>query len=372
MKLDYKINKEKNSIIFCKKNNFTVLSKSLNKINSDKNVLFIYDKKINKKIVDEVFYELKLSGCNIIKIECHGDKTNKNEKLLFKILDILLANNFTKKSIIISFGGGVIGDVSALASSLYLRGLNYICIPTTMTAIVDSSIGGKTAINYKGITNSIGTYYHPRLVFILESIIKSLPEREFLAGIAEIIKCGVIGDKKILNILKHHRDKILNRNTDFLFKICYLTLKTKIKFFINDIFEKDKRLSLNFGHTFAHAIEMAIEQKLKRDVIRHGEAVGLGMLCEIFYDKGKKEKIYKTIKDLLEKYNLPTFISLKNIPIGKVNLQDSIYRKIFLDKKKLDKYPRYISISNFYNTKPKEIKDFDHLNETIDQIFKKK
>ena len=113
-----------------------------------------------------------------------------------------MANNFTKKSIIISFGGGVIGDVSALASSLYLRGLNYICIPTTMTAIVDSSIGGKTAINYKGITNSIGTYYHPRLVFILESIIKSLPEREFLAGIAEIIKCGVIGDKKILNLLK--------------------------------------------------------------------------------------------------------------------------------------------------------------------------
>ena len=240
MKLEYTINKEKNSIIFCKKNNFSILSKSLDKINSDKNVLFIYDKKINKKNIDEIFNELKLSGCNILKIECHGDKTNKNEKLLFKILDILLANNFTKKSVIISFGGGVIGDVSALASSLYLRGLNYICIPTTMTAIVDSSIGGKTAINYKGITNSIGTYYHPKLVFILENIIKSLPDREFLAGIAEIIKCGIIGDRKILNLLKSEKDKILNRDTNLLFKICYLTLKTKINFFINDIYEKNK------------------------------------------------------------------------------------------------------------------------------------
>ncbi len=372
MKLDYNINRQKHSIVFCKRNNLSVLSKSLNKIKSDKNVLFIYDKKINKKIVDEVFYELKLSGCNIIKIECYGEKLNKNEKLLFKILDILLANNFTKKSIIISFGGGVIGDVSALASNLYLRGLNYICIPTTMTAIVDSSIGGKTAINYKGVTNSIGTYYHPKIVFILENIIKSLPEREFLAGIAEVIKCGIIGDKKIINLLRSEKNKILKRNTNLVFSMCYLTLKTKIKFFINDIYEKDKRLSLNFGHTFAHAIEMAIEQKLKRDFIRHGEAVGLGMLCEIFYEKKRKEKIYNTIKTLLQNYRLPTNISLKNISINRANLQSSIYQKVFLDKKKLDKYPRYISVKNFLKTNVKEIKDFNFLNDVIAQIIDNK
>ena len=149
--------------------------------------------------------ELKITGCNILKIECVSEKLNKNEKLLFKILDILLQNSFTKNSIIVSFGGGVLGDVSALASSLYLRGLNYFCIPTTMTSIVDSSIGGKTAINYKGITNSIGTYYHPKAV-ILENN-QTLPDREFTAGIAEIIKCGIIGENKILELLKNSKRK---------------------------------------------------------------------------------------------------------------------------------------------------------------------
>ncbi len=372
MKLDYRINNNKHSVVFCRNNDLGVLSKSLTSIRTDKNILFIYDKKINNKIVNEIYDELKLSGCNIIKIECAAEKFNKNEKLLFKILDVLLANNFTKKSIIISLGGGVIGDVSALASSLYLRGLYYICIPTTMTAIVDSAIGGKTAINYKGITNSIGTYYHPKLVFILDKIIKTLPEREFFAGIAEVIKCGIIGDKKILKLLELNRDQILKRKNNLVFKMCYLTLKTKLKFFINDIYEKDKRLSLNFGHTFAHAIEMATEQKTKKDYIRHGEAVGIGMLCEVFYEKRKKEKVYKTIKSLLESYNLPTSLSLRDMPFKKTNLQNLIYKNIFLDKKKLDKYPRYISVKNFHKTNIKEIQDFDLLNDTITQIINDK
>ena len=369
MKIDYRINNNKHSVVFCRSNKLDVVSKSVASIKSDKNILFIYDDKISRNIVNEIYDELKLSGCKIIKIECTAEKFNKNEKLLFKILDVLLANNFTKKSIIISLGGGVIGDVSALASSLYLRGLYYVCIPTTMTAIVDSSIGGKTAINYKGIINSIGTYYHPKLVFIIDEIIKTLPDREFFAGIAEVIKCGVIGDKKILKLLKSKKEQILKRNNNFIFKMCYLTLKTKLKFFIDDIYEKDKRLSLNFGHTFAHAIEMAIEQKIKKDYIRHGEAVGIGMLCEVFYEKGKKEKVYQTIKSLLENYNLPTNISLKDIPFKKSNLQNSIYKNIFLDKKKIDKYPRYISVKNFHNTRVKEIQDFDLLNDSITQII---
>ena len=365
MKLKYKINKTKHSVVFCRSNYTGIISKTINSINSDKNILFIYDSKIDKTIVKEILAELKITGCNILKIECVSEKLNKNEKLLFKILDILLQNNFTKNSIIVSFGGGVLGDVSALASSLYLRGLNYFCIPTTMTSIVDSSIGGKTAINYKGITNSIGTYYHPNAVFILEKIIKTLPEREFTAGIAEIIKCGIIGDNKILGLLKNEKKKVIERNTNIIFKLCYLTLKTKIRFFLNDIHEKNKRLSLNFGHTFAHAIEMAIEQRLKKDFIRHGEAVGIGMLCEVFYEKKRKEKIFFIIEKLLKEYNLPTRIYLKKIPFNKNVLQDSIYKNIFLDKKRAGKNPRYISIGALQKSKIKEIIDYDHLNETI-------
>ena len=369
MKLNYSINKIKHSIVFCKNNKIEIISKSIASINSDKNVLFVYDGKIDKKIVNDIFFELKLSGCKVVKIECAAEKLNKNEKLLFRILDVLLANNFTRKSIIISLGGGVIGDVSALASSLYLRGLNYICIPTTMTAIVDSSIGGKTAINYKGITNSVGTYYHPKLVFILDKIIKTLPEREFIAGLAEVIKCGIISDKKIISLLQKNRSEILRRKSNVILKLCYLTLKTKIKFFINDIYEEDKRLSLNFGHTFAHAIEMAIDKNSKKDNIRHGEAVGIGMLCEIYYEKKKKEKIFKITKSLLENYKLPTYLSLKNTSLNKVNLQNIIYKNIFLDKKRLNKNPRYISVSRLFKSKIKEMNDFNLLNDTINQII---
>lgn len=107
----------------------------------------------------------------------------------------MIEKNLTKKSILISFGGGVLGDVAALAASLYLRGLIYFHIPSTMTAIVDSCIGGKTAINYKNIINSLGNYYHSKNVFIYHNVIKHLPNREFLSGISEVIKCGVI--KKI-------------------------------------------------------------------------------------------------------------------------------------------------------------------------------
>ena len=365
MKLEYSINKNKHSILFCKDDNIKKMSQVLANFETDKNVLFLFDSKIDKKIVEKIFNELKLSGCNIIKIECVSEKLNKNEKLLFKILDILLANNFTKKSIVISFGGGVLGDVSALASSLYLRGLNYICIPTTMTSIVDSSIGGKTAINYKGIINSVGTYYHPKIVFILEHVLKNLPEREFLAGIPEIIKCGIIGNKTILSLLKKKHHQIVSRNTNILFKLCYLSLKTKIKFFLDDIFEKNRRLSLNFGHTFAHAIEMAIELKTKKDFIRHGEAVGIGMLCEVFYEKKKRDKIFNTIEDLLKKYNLPTKVLLKRVPLSREKLHNSIYKNIFLDKKRVGKNPRYISIKKLYHPQIKEIKDFNFLNETI-------
>ena len=182
--ISYKVNNIEHKVTFCKSGNLGPISNYLDKINSDKNILLIYDDKINPKILKNIFHELKLSGCKVFSLKSAGSKKNKNERFLFDILNFLIKNKFTKKSVVISFGGGVIGDVAALASSLYLRGTIYFSIPSTMTAIVDSSIGGKTGINYKGIINSLGTYYHPKNVFILEEIISSLPQREFIAGLA--------------------------------------------------------------------------------------------------------------------------------------------------------------------------------------------
>jgi len=199
MIIKYSIHNQENKIII-KKNFNKVVNDELNKLNSDKKLLLVFDKNISEEIIKNIFSTLKLSGFKIYIIKLEGSKKNKTEKYLFKIIDFLLVNKFTKNSIILSCGGGVVGDLTALASSLYLRGLIYCHIPTTITAIVDSCIGGKTAINYKGIINSFGNYYHSRLVFIFDEIIKKIPEREFRSGIPEILKYGLIKKNNIISI----------------------------------------------------------------------------------------------------------------------------------------------------------------------------
>ena len=369
MEIKYNINKEKYKITFCSKNKKDFIISDLKKLSSDKRVLFLYDKNINKLLIQQILENLKLSGCRIYVMKVEGDKINKNEKLLFKIIDNLIKNKFTKKSVIISCGGGVVGDVSALASSLYLRGLIYFHIPTTMTAIVDSCIGGKTGINYKGIINSLGNYYYPNNVYILENIINLIPDREYLAGIPEVIKCGLIDSIKTLNFLKKNKKQIISRNFSYVSKMCRLALKTKIKFFVKDIYEKNLRLNLNFGHTFAHAIEMTLEKHLNSLNIRHGEAVGIGILCELYYAFQKRNKIFYETKKILEDYSLPTKLNGEKIKKNKQMLQSVIYKNIFLDKKRISQYPRYIKLIKKGKTKVTEMKNFDHLNDTIFRII---
>ncbi len=365
MIIDYFVNNDVKKIII-KKNITKVINSELNKLNSDKKLLLIFDKNISEDIINNINSFLKLSGFKVFILKLEGSKLNKNEKYLFKILDLLIEKKFTKNSIILSCCGGVIGDLAALASSLYLRGLIYCHIPTTMTSIIDSSIGGKTAINYKGIINSVGNYYHAKIVFIFDEIIQKIPEREFRSGIPEILKCGLIKKNKILSLLENKKDLILRRDFNVLQKICSETLKTKIFFFTNDVYEKNLRLNLNFGHTFAHAIEMSLNFKGKKDFIQHGEAVGLGMLCEIYYSNLKKNQLFYKVKSILEDYMLVT--DLKKILPKEINiskLHKKIFSNIFLDKKKIGEYPRYISIKKMYKPSIAEIDNMSILNEAI-------
>ena len=376
MHIKYSINKVENRVIFCpdkeglkiiKKNaSSTAIAGDLSRLYSDKKILLIIDKKINKKITKYLIHDLKISNFKMSIMMVSGNKNNKNMKLLFKIINKLFDKKFTKKSVIISCGGGVIGDVCALASSLYLRGLIHFHIPTTMTAIIDSCIGGKTGINYKGIINSLGTYYHSKRVYISKNILNLIPTREFVAGIPEIIKCGLIHKKSILKKL-NNKNKIVQRNFPYIAKIIKSALKTKIEFFKDDISEENERLKLNFGHTFAHAIEMALQSENVNE-IRHGEAVGLGLLCEIYYAFGKNKDFLLT-KKLLEKYKLP--INLKNfIKKNQFNkIENEIYQNIFLDKKRVNTFPRYIKLSRIGNSNISEMRDFDRIKDTIKKII---
>ena len=239
--IKYKVGKQEYRITFCPDKEEPTIAKDLSRLYSDKKILLIIDKKVNENIISNLIKDLKISTPSLKLMMVDGEKKNKNCKFLFSIINRLLKEKFTKKSVIISCGGGVVGDVSALAASLYLRGLIYFHIPTTMTAIVDSCIGGKTGINYNNIINSVGNYYHPLNVYISKNIINLIPEREFLAGIPEIVKCGLINNKKILTMLAENKKNYINRNFNFLSKIITLTLETKINFFRNDIYENNKR-----------------------------------------------------------------------------------------------------------------------------------
>jgi 3-dehydroquinate synthase len=376
MKINYKIDKKRYVIEFCpdkegtkikkKKNSYTSISKDLNKDHKDQKVLLVIDKKINKSITRYLIHDLKISFPKLSILYLNGEKTNKNIKVLFKIIDKFFKNKFIKKSVLISFGGGVTGDICGLASSLYLRGLVHLHIPTTMTSIIDSCIGGKTGINYKGAINSIGTYYHPEKVYISKNVISLLPQREYIAGIPEILKCALISKNPSLNLLKN-KNKILSKDFSYISRLIKYTLQTKISFFKDDVFEENKRLNLNFGHTFAHAIEMALDRKNKSDKIRHGEAVGIGLLCEIFYKNGKNKNFIFT-KKILELFDLPTNISkfIKKNEIKK--FKNKIYENIFLDKKRINKFPRYIKLQNLGNSTISEMKNFKRIKETLNKI----
>jgi 3-dehydroquinate synthase len=354
--------------VFIEKNPLERIVNDLTTLQTDKKILFVYDVKINKEIINNYISSLKVSGCKVFAQPVLGGKENKNVKFLLKIIDILSDLKFTRRSVIISCGGGVVGDVSGLAGCLYMRGMIYFHVPTTMMAILDSCIGGKTAINYNHRINLIGTYYHPLRVYISLDIIKESPNKEYFSGMAEAIKCGIIDNKKILNILEKDQKKIIIRDYLILEELCHLVLKTKIKFFLKDIKENNLRLILNFGHTFAHAIEMSLEKNFKSITLSHGEAVSIGLLCEMYY-AGVKKKFTLYIEKLLEQFNLPTKLILKT---GKnLNfLQKDIFKNIFLDKKKISKFPKYIFISKQGKPIIKYLDNLDRIDETILKFIK--
>ena len=372
-KIEYKINNKQYNVIFTD-NILSQLNSIFKKINSDQKICLVYDENINSKIIDELARSLKTTGSFILKKKIKSEKKNKNIQTVIKLIEELNNNKFTKKSVIVACGGGVIGDLCGLVASLYLRGMIFINIPTTMTAIVDSCIGGKTAVNHKNIINLIGSYYHPEAVLIYYNILKILPHREYVAGLSEVIKCGMISKNGILKILDKNKDKFLERDKLFLSKIVLKTLQTKSLFFKNDVFEKNDRLFLNLGHTFAHAIEMATDKISNKDFLRHGEAVALGIICELYLSKleVKNQKVLKKIeekiiqcKKIFEKYELPTKLLISN----KKKILTEIYKYVFYDKKRISDKPRYIKLVANNKYEIAEIQNFDNINLSILEIL---
>lgn len=201
-------------------------------------------------------------------------ETNKNWFAVESILQALLQHKHDRHSTIISLGGGVVGDLTGFAASIYMRGINWIQIPTTLLAQVDAAIGGKTGCNFAGVKNLIGTFYFPQAILIDTEFLTDLPDKDYLAGLAEVVKYGMACDAAFFCWLEEHKQQILKRDAEILKAMIIRSCELKLAVVQDDVHDLDQRMILNFGHSFAHAIEAASGFKH----YLHGEAVAIGML----------------------------------------------------------------------------------------------
>lgn len=277
--------------------------------------LIILDKKVPNKQLDIIKNNLKNKQVIIHQIK--ATETNKNQNTTNKILEILLNKNFSRQDCLIAIGGGITGDIGGFAASLFKRGLQFINIPTTLLAQVDSSIGGKTGINTKHGKNLIGSFYQPKLVISDVSFLKTLPKREIICGYAEILKHSLISKKKFFNFLDENLIKILNLKSPLIEKTIYESCKIKKSIVEKDEREKSLRKFLNFGHTFGHAFEATLDFSKK---LNHGEAVMLGMKAALNFSLETKiisttdyKIINKHMNDTNLCKNIKKFIKGKDI-----------------------------------------------------------
>ena len=242
-------------------------------IRGHKKLLLISDTGVPEDIIKKITAITKNHSKVFVIILDQGEKA-KSLSNYQSIINFLIDNKFDRSDGIIAVGGGVVGDISGFVSSTYLRGISYIQIPTTLLAQVDSSVGGKTAINIPAGKNLIGAFYNPKGVIIDTNVLHTLSSRELNAGLAEVIKYGLIQNKYLLSLLEKNVAAILNRNHKIIEEVIFESIKTKAKIVTKDEKETGIRALLNFGHTFGHAIEA--HGKYKK--ILHGEAVAKGML----------------------------------------------------------------------------------------------
>ena len=272
-----------------------------------KKCLLVIDKNISSKIITKV--KKSLIKKNLTMYFFKANEKNKSQNSVNKILEILLSKNFSREDCLVSVGGGITGDISGFAASLFKRGLKFINIPTTLLSQVDSSIGGKTGINTRYGKNLIGSFYQPNLVISDIEFLKTLPKRELICGYGEILKHSLIANKSFFNFLDKNNSKIFKLSSSHIKKAIFESCKIKKQVVEKDEKEKGLRKILNFGHTFAHAFEATLGYSNK---LNHGEAVILGIKTALNFSLKNKiinKKEYNLIVNHILKSHLPSDIN---------------------------------------------------------------
>ena len=297
---------------------YDILIDKLPKLSFDTKVAVVTNPTVAKYHLETLLAHIDAEEVYVVTIP--DGEEYKTLETVENILDQLFEYQLDRKSMLIAFGGGVIGDMTGFTASLYQRGIDFIQVPTTLLSQVDASVGGKTGVNNKYGKNLIGAFYQPKAVYIDPEFLKTLPPREFAAGIAEIIKMAVMFDSEFFNFLGNadfHDEAVLKE---------MIRRSVELKAWVVNQDEKEAgiRAVLNYGHTFGHVIE----NETGYSTYLHGEAVAIGMVManELAVELGLFEREEADrVKRLLEEASLPTDYKIKDV--------DAFYDHFFLDKK---------------------------------------
>jgi 3-dehydroquinate synthase len=317
------INTQQNNYnIYIEKGILKNIGQLVRKIYNNRKILIITDSNVNSLYGVQIRASLAAVGFDASMVVLEPGENSKSFNVLLDVYNEMICSEISRSSLIIGLGGGVVGDLSGFAASTFLRGVPFIQIPTTLLAQVDSSIGGKVAVNLPSGKNLVGSFYHPVAVYIDPEVLGTLDKRFFSDGMAEVIKYGAIKNPKLFNQLSAGREYVLENIEDIIYNCCSIK---------KEVVERDERdfgerMLLNFGHTIGHAIEKYFDYS----TYTHGEAVAMGMhsITEMSEKIGiTQQGTASSIKNILMKYNLPW--ELPEIDSQK------ILRTILIDKKNL-------------------------------------
>lgn len=294
---------------------------------NSKRALIVSDAFVTTRYLPVVQESLTTAGFDVGAVEVPVGEKSKSIAQFVRVQDSLVAHQLDRGSTLIALGGGVIGDLAGFSAAVYMRGIAYVQIPTTLQAQVDASVGGKTAINHPKSKNLIGAFHQPKLVLIDVDTLKSLPQRDIRAGLIEVIKMGVIRDEPLFAMVEENLAAILNANASTLIEMIARACANKADIVAQDEKENGLRMVLNYGHTFGHALEAVTDYKR----YRHGEAVAIGMTCaaQLAVNLGMfSETDFRRQRALLKEVNLPTRFPSDVSP-------EALHNAMYLDKKTL-------------------------------------
>lgn len=283
---------------------FTALAKELEGLGTaNKKICIVTETRVGALYLEEVQKIVEPMAKEVISFVFEAGEAHKNLDTVSQLYEYLIQHKFDRKDLLLALGGGVTGDLTGFAAATYLRGIDFVQVPTTLLAQVDSSIGGKTGVDFKAYKNMVGAFHMPKLVYMNIGALKTLPEREFNCGLGEIIKHGLIKDKAYLDFIETHKEQIKERQEEVLKELIYGSCIIKKGVVERDPKERGERAMLNFGHTLGHAIEKKMDFSLL-----HGECVALGSVAALYISQMMgyiTEEEYQKYRDLIYWFGYP-------------------------------------------------------------------